>query len=344
MIIQPNTLFRTFKSVFYWILVVSSFSLLFLVVLDVDNASTEDLDSRAHTAAIESYERRMGPFRLNDKEFTVLLNLKKYQGAAAGFDETAESLSIADKEGQVHYQKSFNVELGELGFAETVGICAYALESCDTKYFRNDLGRLIEDVRKGCVNKGLILYYGILPSAPSSGVSCQVFALKEERLTPLSAPLTVYGTIYELPHGTNENVLKLFDGNTMKFGVWTGWFEVIVPVKVLNGLRVVPLHHHLTYGYDAFEVRVERRRFEEETFVRLFEYPADSSIPRHVIIKKDTKVEFLLAYARVSIKSGDTENDISIDTPPWLKVRIDGREGFVRDAEDLLALGMSPAG
>jgi hypothetical protein len=91
-------------------------------------------------------------------------------------------------------------------------------------------------------------------------------------------------------------------------------------------------------------VIVERRHSEEETFVRLFGHPEVSSIPRHVIIKKDTKVEFLWAYAKVSIGSSGAD-EISIDEMPWLKVRIDGKEGFVRDAEELLAsLGIHPAG
>ena len=63
-----------------------------------------------------------------------------------------------------------------------------------------------------------------------------------------------------------------------------------------------------------------------------------------MIIKKDTKVEFLWAYARVSIGSGGTECVISIEEMPWLKVRIEGKEGFVRDAEDLSALDIHPAG
>jgi hypothetical protein len=106
----------------------------------------------------------------------------------------------------------------------------------------------------------------------------------------------------------------------------------------------MPLHHHLTYRYDAFDVRVERRPYEEETFVRLFEFPDSSSIPRHVVVKKDTKVEFLWTYANVSIKSGSAESVMSIESLPWLKVRIDGKEGYVRDEKDLLALGIMPAG
>ena len=268
----------------------------------------------------------------------------KYQGASKGFDETVESFSIVDKEGEVHYQKSFDVEYGNGRFTESIGIWAYALESSGRKGYLYESGSLKEYLSKGHPGVGLILYYGVTPSAPSSGVSCQVFTLKGEHLIPLFSPLAVYGQIYELPHGSNPNALRLFDGNTIRLGVWTGWFEVIVPIKVLDRLRVVPLHYNSTFCYNAFDVIVERRHSEEETFVRFFNHPEVSSIPRHVIIKKETKVDFLWAYARVSIGSSGAECVISIDEMPWLKVQIDGKDGFVRDAEDLLSLGISPAG
>lgn len=317
---------------------------LFLIVLTAQDAPTKDLDRKIYTGKIKSHERQLGPFKINEREFTVILKLMKYQGAPKCFDETVESFSIVDKKGKVHYQKSFNVEYSNGSFAESIRIWAHALDSKSRKIFLYESGRLKEVISKGHAGVGLILYYGIDPSAPSSGVSCQVFALKEDHLVSLFSPLTAYGQIYELPHGSNPNARRLFDGNTMRFGIWTGWFEVIVPVKVLDRLRIVPLHHYLTYGYDAFDVRVERRHSEEETFVRLFKSPEISSIPRHVIIKRDTKIEFLLACARVSIGSGAAQSVISTDRMPWLKVRIDGKEGYVRDAEDLLALGIQPAG
>jgi hypothetical protein len=251
---------------------------------------------------------------------------------------------IVDEESEVHYKKSFEVEYSNEGFAETLGIWAYALERIGSKGFKYDSGRLKEFIVRRDTALGLIVYYGSTPSAPSSGVSCQVFALNGERLAPLFSPLTVYGQVYELPHGSNTNALRLFDRDTIKFGVWTGWYEVIVPVKVFDRLRVVPLHHNSTFIYNAFDVVVKRRYSEEETFVRLFSQPELSSIPRHVIIKKNTKVEFLWAYARESIAYGAYECAITINELPWLKVRIDDKEGYVRDPEDLLALGIHPAG
>ena len=69
-----------------------------------------------------------------------------------------------------------------------------------------------------------------------------------------------------------------------------------------------------------------------------------SSIPRHLIIRKDTKVEFIFAYTKVEVKSSGNWTSITIDKMPWLKVRIDGEEGYVKDAEDLQALGLRQSG
>jgi hypothetical protein len=186
---------------------------LFLIVLNAQDAPTKDLDRKIYTGKIKSHERQLGPFKINEREFTVILKLMKYQGAPKCFDETVESFSIVDKKGKVHYQKSFNVEYGNGSFAESIGIWAHALDSKGRKVFLYESGRLKEVISKGHAGVGLILYYGIDPSAPSSGVSCQVFALKEDHLVSLFSPLTAYGQIYELPHGSNPNAR---DGNGVK--------------------------------------------------------------------------------------------------------------------------------
>ncbi len=59
---------------------------LFLIALTAHDAPTKDLDRE-----IYSSERRMGPFKINEREFTVVLKLMKFQGASQGFDETVES-------------------------------------------------------------------------------------------------------------------------------------------------------------------------------------------------------------------------------------------------------------
>ena len=107
----------------------------FLIVLNAQGARTKDSEGKTHLGKIESHERRLGPFKINEREFTLILKLMKYQGASNGFDETVESFSIVDKEGKIHYQKSFDVEYGNGKFAESLGIWAYALDSSGRKGF-----------------------------------------------------------------------------------------------------------------------------------------------------------------------------------------------------------------
>ncbi len=322
--------------------VVTVLCCLFMVAPGAWNASTMQSDKIADTA--QRHERREGPFTINGREFTMILNLLTVKGASRGFGETIESFSIVDEDGKVHYQKSFDVEYGDYGFAETNDVSAYTLFGNGRKGFLYDSEKLKEVTTAKEASRGLVLYYSYSPSAPLGGISCQVFALKEERLVGLFSPLSVYGHIYDLPGGSNPKSLRLFEWDTMKFGVWTGWYEVIVPLRIFDGLRTMPLHHHSSYGYDAFDVKVERRQIEDLTFVRFFDRPEESSVPRHLAIKKETKVEFMLAYTRVHIQAGGSESAVTVDEMPWLKVRIDGQEGFVRDAEDLLALGIHQAG
>lgn len=325
------------------IVIASLLSLCMLIQLSFPDPSRSQALPVHENLQVTRAERRLGPFEIGGESYTVIIGLQRIVGAPEGFEETVDMCSIVDGRGKEHYRKSFDVAAGQEMFEETVGLGAYALESGGRKIFRSDRGQLEESVVDEGKTVGLLLSYGFLPSAPSSGSSCQVFTPEGGLLLPRFPPLTVYGNVYDLPNGSRSGAKRLFEGDTMKFGVWTGWFEVTVPVEVLEGLRVVPLHRQLTFGLDAFPVVVDRAPRDEETFVRLFRSPDDST-PGHVIVKRDSNVEFLWAYTRVTFDSGLDETGISVDEMPWLKVRIDGEEGFVREAEDLMALGLRPAG
>jgi hypothetical protein len=55
---------------------------LFLIMLIAQDAPTKDLDRKIYTGKIKSHESRMGPFKIFEREFTVILKLMKYQGAS----------------------------------------------------------------------------------------------------------------------------------------------------------------------------------------------------------------------------------------------------------------------
>jgi hypothetical protein len=76
MIIRQNKLFHTLRLVLYGISILWLF-LLFLVVIDVNNDSASDFDSKTHAAKIKNCEQLMGPFKLNNKEYIELICLLK---------------------------------------------------------------------------------------------------------------------------------------------------------------------------------------------------------------------------------------------------------------------------
>lgn len=193
---------------------------LFLNVLNAQDAPAKDLDGELAAGRIQRHEKRMGPFNIKEKDFSVILKVLKYQGSSVGFDETIESFSIVDQEGKVHFEKSFPIEYDNERFTENWRVGANVLDDRGLKSFRVDSGVLKKTPPKDRPGAGLVLYYGFVPSAPSSGESCQVFALKGEDLVSLFKPLTCYGEIYTLEPGSKPNARRLFENNTMRFGVW----------------------------------------------------------------------------------------------------------------------------
>ena len=81
------------------------------------------------------------------------------------------------------------------------------------------------------------------------------------------------------------------------------------------------------------------------TFVRLFAEAHEAfGIPAHVVVKKDSKVEILATEAQVVWTEGADAVDITVADDPWLKVRIDGKEGWVHTQEDFQAIGLPQTG
>ncbi|MDI6721723.1 MAG: hypothetical protein QMD85_04995, partial [Candidatus Aenigmarchaeota archaeon] len=142
----------------------------------------------------------------------------------------------------------------------------------------------------------------------------------------------------EIRKGTEG--LTIMTPGRMHFGVWTGNFEVIIPVIVnFPALWIGPLQ-----SSGVFQIKAERRMPDiEETFVRLFPMRG-GGIPRHIIVRKDTRVEFLNAYAEVLWRSEPHYISIEVKEEPWLRIRVNGEEGWIKDQEDLIAVGLPPAG
>jgi hypothetical protein len=98
-------------------------------------------------------------------------------------------------------------------------------------------------------------------------------------------------------------------------------------------------------GGCELHVEVERTPVEDElTFVRLFtEADERFGTPKHVVVKRDSKVEFLGARVRV-VPSAGSILEIGVADDPWVHVRIDGQEGWLHTQEDFSAIGVPEAG
>jgi len=288
-----------------------------MIILLVNTGDVEAL-------IIETHKEKIGPLKVNHKIFTIELTKQRILDGKeeVHFKETVESFEIRDDKGQVHYKKYLGAKLDPHGFMDEWNIKGFVLE--------------------GKNGNGLILYYRVLPSAPGSGILCQVFTLEKERLFPISLPITTYGEIQSLPKGSTRNSLRLFKEDMMRFKVWTGNFSVIVPLLVAWKEREIrPLKIE-----GDFDVEAERVPTEEEGVVHLFAKPDSSAPSKEVSLKRDSKIRFLKAYGKVLMeKSSDPGNEflhLSIHEP-WLKVVVDKIEGWVKDKEDLHNLGLPSA-
>src|SRR5207302_8920388 len=137
--------------------------------------------------------------------------------------------------------------------------------------------------------------------------------------------------------------------------VWTGYFFAIIPVGIDWSRRSLTLAQHCFYqsGHGAAEEGcevplqpVERMPADQDlTFVRLFPAARETSgTPAHVVIKRDSKVEILLAKVLAKWDEGPYAVSLGVDDNLWLIVRIDGTAGWIHTAEDFAALGLQPSG
>jgi hypothetical protein len=84
---------------------------------------------------------------------------------------------------------------------------------------------------------------------------------------------------------------------------------------------------------------------EELSFVRLHaEADEGMGTPQHVVLKRDSRVDLLGSEGEVSWQEDERYVGLAPGDDFWLKVRIDGREGWIHTQENFLALGLPQAG
>jgi len=290
---------------------------------------------------LEDIVRELGPFEIKDQRFTVVLHMKRVstQGPVVDpeFQETLAKLEIKDATGAVHYAKDFPVaEVERDSFVETTAAFAQLL--------------------RGKQGNGLLITYGSLPSTPRGGLAWQVFGLFDNKLIPFSQPVYLEGDLVNDRDGApvvETSAEPNLEADVLHFRVWTGNFDAIIPLKIdwLLG-KFAPAwqcQKMTAQGWRPLcQVRVEADRVPQEedlTFVRLHQEPEEGlGTPAHVVVRKDSQVEFLAAETEVLWEEDANGIALSVSGDVWLKVRIDGKEGWIHTQEDFMAIGLPQAG
>jgi hypothetical protein len=267
------------------------------------------------------YVRTLGPFPIEGHEFSVRLKVICYKeshhdGVCNEDDEeTVSSVRIVDENGKSRFSKSFPVSLV------------------------HELGRHLVDVTllEGREHQALELTYEDVSSSPRTGESIQLFGLLNGTLKPLDLePLEFHGGLADLPAGQWKDSRRLLENDTLQIYALTTYFYIVTPVRV--NWKDFRLEQQDSGDFDVadqppYQIRPD---IESERSIHVYPSPDNNVTPVEVNLTPQSRVELL--KARFTAAPPD-EHDSANDT--WLKIRIDGQEGWVLGVDDYLALGLS---
>jgi hypothetical protein len=262
-------------------------------------------------------------------------------------EETVEWWELRDAKEHVVYRASYEVAFENGGFESTAWISA--------KSFTTKLG------------SGILVHGMELPSAPDSGGWVQVFGFKygrdkygadESLFGPFGPPIFIDGEFLEVGTDPLRPNPTFFGGVTttvmtdvLKFRVRTGSFNIVYPVlinwitgKLEPAQRCVESTSKGQVERCSYPITVEAHRDNQLTFVRLFPEADEGSTPKHVIVQPQSKIEYLEARMPVTLNGDAKAIYFSVNGDVWIKVRIDGQEGWIHSQEDFDAVGLLQAG
>lgn len=299
--------------------------------------STQSAPSSTSVPQLEDFEVRQGPFTFEGQTFTVVMHRKRVPGKKGEFAEALASLDIVDAAGTIAHHEEFpyTVEDGEIP------------ENCSARV--NPI--------TGSNGAGLLLDVGCLPSAPLSGGPWQIFGVVNGKLAPIGKPIQVEGELGDFVPGKINHIGNLTQilADELRIRLFTGYFFVTVPVRVnwLEGKLALAEHcfyqtgHGMAEGGCEMPVEgVELHRTElDMSFVRMFtESNEQIGTPAHVVIQKNSRVEILGSKVFVRWEEEKENIGLGVGDDIWVKVRIDGKEGWIHTDEDLQAVGLYQAG
>jgi hypothetical protein len=290
------------------------------------------------TPKVTASDQTQGPFHIGDQTFTFVKHVQSIEGKSSEDDSTVEWWDLRDAAGNPVYRRQYPVGFHDGAFDETESVGAREL--------------------KASFGKGILVEGGELPSAPNGGWWVQVFGLMNGKLAPMSGVLRTDGAflgeqvesfkptpmlVGQHPQAVSHDVLK--------FRVWTGNVSIIYGVIIdwIQG-RVRPEWTCTTaQGQPAgchYPIEASPARSNEMTFVRLFPEPESGFTPKHVVVKPDSKIEYVEAEASVSWSADHDDVSFGVSDPGkvWIHVKIDGQDGWISGEEDFEAVGLPQAG
>ena len=323
--------------------------------LDHSNTQSAEPSTSAAAPAVSGStqsQNKLGPFSIAGQNYTVELQTKKIQPGPTGeTGDTVVAMEIRDSTASVLYRKEFPYENdANADFSESWSVSAVQL--------------------KGTHGSGILVSYDqyFEPSAPEEEPSgwFQVFGVRDGKFTPFGPAYLVQGDL--LPQrdpGKGTYVAERSpDGQSdiVKFKVWTGHCRLIFPVRVdwAQGKLYPAVDCANSAGATStgcrYDVLPEDQLSRGDlTFVRLWPVPDErSGKPEKTVVKKDSKIELVTAQVATAWSdTGDaaTQNaagpmgntggfGVPANSELWLKVRIDGKEGWMHSEEDFRALGL----
>jgi hypothetical protein len=321
--------------------------------------STPGTASPAGAAEQKENEQRLGPFSISGSDYTVVLHNKKQQpGSTQESGDTVVAIEIRDGAGAVLYQRKFPYQEANDTFSEAWSVDARLLA--------------------GTNGTGLLVSYSFdtEPSAPQQSYPdwWQVFGVVDGKLKPFGAPVYFEGQLgWDAAAKTNTYKSAGSLGpraDALQFRIWTGHFRMIYPVRVdwAEGKMTPaqPCDEQAAMGGTGevqacqYSVLPEAdRRIDNTTFVTICAHPNEKcENSQKVVVKTNSKVDLLVSQVKLHWNGGvatgpSGKSDKLMDAMDdsggagwgqndelWLKVRIDGKEGWMHGEEDFNAFGL----
>lgn len=284
-------------------------------------------------------EQGLGVFTIGGQSFAVSAR-NENASASANSKPTAtlEELEIRDANQGVVYREDFSPIVENDQVVRGLSVSASLLE--------------------GSGGQALLLRF--LEESDTAGAteSWQMFGLVNGSFTRYGPPLplgqgagiAVNGVLTGVMLSGGIGVVPLAStADALEFRVWSGNFFVYVPVRIdwtagqwSEGEQCFALDNG-RLSPDGCNLRIAANPGpREEGSVTMYAQPQDDPYnSRSVSIHSSSLVQFLTARPLVDWKSGGDRFSCTFDDM-WLRVSIDGAEGWVHSQADFAALGLPP--